>query len=78
MFRERSNDIKNLQQAPTVGSRQLQLKDLAEGERIDEWLTLNPVNAPAKGEVPSLRVNVEFLHEMIMHLREYNSLKEGC
>ena len=54
------------------------MKDLAEGERIDEWLTLNPVNAPAKGEVPSLRVNVEFLHEMIMHLREYNSLKEVC
>ena len=46
------------------------------GESVDEWHSLIPVNLTFKGDVGSLRVKSRYLHEVIMPLKEYTSLKE--
>ena len=52
------------------------LNDMSPGEPIDEWRILNPVNLATKSDVGSLRVRAKYLHEVIMPLKEYSSLKE--
>ena len=54
----------------------MQLKDLTAGDRVDKWFNLTAVNPAVKSETPSLRINVEYLHEIILPAREYHSLKE--
>ena len=52
------------------------LNELEAGQWSDKWYTLNPVNITNKPEGGSLRVSVRYLHEIIMPLKEYTSLKE--
>jgi len=49
------------------------LTDLVPGQQNDEWYTLNPVG---KSDMGSIRVSSRFLHEIIMPITEYSSLKE--
>lgn len=59
-----------------VVSTRMQLKDLTPGESCEKWHSLYPINCPPKGELGSIRVKVRYLHEIIMPLIEYKSLKE--
>ena len=52
------------------------LNDMQPGETIDEWHNLTPINLTTKGNFGSLRVRAKYLHEVIMPLKEYSSLKE--
>jgi Ras GTPase-activating protein 1 len=52
------------------------LSELEAGQKVDEWYSLGPVNITNKVEGGSLRVSVRYLHEIIMPLKEYTSLKE--
>ncbi len=52
------------------------LNKMEPGEAVDEWHNLMPVNLTFKGDVGSIRVKARFLHEVIMPLKEYTSLKE--
>ncbi len=54
------------------------LTDLVPGEYVDAWHSLSPLNLTTKGDVGSLRVKSKYLHEVIMPLKEYTSLKEVC
>ena len=52
------------------------LNELEAGQWSDKWYTLSPLNITNKLEGGSLRVSVRYLHEIIMPLQEYTSLKE--
>ena len=52
------------------------LTDLKPGEMVDEWYGLCPVNQTIKGEVGSIRLTVRYLHEVVMPLKVFTSLKE--
>lgn len=52
------------------------LDTIQPGESVDEWHNLIPVNLTFKGDVGSVRVKARYLHEVIMPLKEYTSLKE--
>ena len=52
------------------------LSELEAGVKVDEWYSLCPVNITNKVEGGSIRVSVRYLHEIIMPLKEYTSLKE--
>ena len=57
-------------------SMMVSLDNMQPGESVDEWHSLIPVNLTFKGDVGSLRVKSRYLHEVIMPLKEYTSLKE--
>lgn len=52
------------------------LENIQPGESVDEWHNLIPVNLTIKGDASSVRVKSRYLHEVIMPLKEYTSLKE--
>ncbi len=57
-------------------SMMVNLDTIQPGESVDEWHNLIPVNLTFKGDVGSVRVKARYLHEVIMPLKEYTSLKE--
>ena len=57
-------------------SMMVNLDNIQPGESVDEWHSLIPVNLTFKGDVGSIRVKARYLHEVIMPLKEYTSLKE--
>ena len=56
----------------------LNLADMTPGQTTDEWHPLCPVSLTSRGggEAGSLRASVRYLHEVIMPIKEYASLKE--
>ena len=60
----------------TTGYNTIHLKDLRLGETVDEWYTLTANQQPLRGDVGCLRSASRYLHEIIMPLKEYTSLKE--
>lgn len=61
-----------------AASNQVSFNDLQPGQTTDDWNTLAPVNLTTKGDFGSIRVKAKFLHEVIMPLKEYTSLKGVC
>ena len=59
----------------SVSARYL-LSDLSPGVMADQWLNLVPVNPTTKAEGGTIRINAKYLHEVIMPIQEYKSLKE--
>lgn len=60
-------------------SIKLSLSELTPGQASDEWHVLsaaNPASSKGPGEAGSLRASVRYLHEVIMPIKEYASLKE--
>lgn len=54
----------------------LTLSSLTPGRCIDEWYNLSVVNLAAKCDMGAIRISVRYLHEVIMPVTEYLSLKE--
>ena len=52
------------------------LSSLTLGRCIDEWYSLNLVNLTTKLDMGAIRISVRYLHEVIMPVTEYSSLKE--
>uniref|UniRef100_T1JFR2 Ras GTPase-activating protein 1 n=1 Tax=Strigamia maritima TaxID=126957 RepID=T1JFR2_STRMM len=59
-----------------VAEMSVELNRLVNGEEIEEWYELSGISPPIREDWGSMRIRVRYLHEMIMPLEEYNSLKE--
>ena len=66
----------NLLSLPFSVSLTINLNELQGGEQCHEWYNLQPVNLTTKGNCGSLRCQARYLHEIIMPLEKYSSMKE--
>ncbi|XP_067664824.1 ras GTPase-activating protein 1-like isoform X1 [Haliotis asinina] len=59
-----------------VAEVQIRLSELDSLDQVDDWFTLRPASPNIKGEMGNIRLKAHYLHEIIMPLEEYTSLKE--
>lgn len=59
-----------------VAETSIELSNLVNGEEVEDWYHLSGITPPIREDWGSIRVRVRYLHEVIMPVEEYSSLKE--
>lgn len=54
----------------------VEMESLENGNEVEDWYALSGLTHPVREDWGSIRIRSRFLHEVIMPVAEYNSLKE--